>query len=53
MPQRMRLAMLVNGVDMMGGRGFLVSAAHRRQDIEFTVEAFADSLGDLQAEGAI
>ena len=53
LPQRLRLAMLVNGVDMMGGRGFLVSAAHRRQDVEFTVEAFEHSLGDLQAEGAI
>ena len=51
--RQLRMAMLVNGVDMMGGRGFLVSAAHREQDIEFTVEAFERSLNDLRAEDAI
>lgn len=49
----LRMAMLVNGVDMMGGRGFLVSAAHRAQDIELTVDAFEQSLLDLKQEAAI
>lgn len=51
--RQFRMAMLVNGVDMMGGRGFLVSAAHREQDIEFAVEAFEQSLLDVKQEGGL
>ena len=49
----LRRAMLVNGVDMMGGRAFLVSSAHGEEEIDRTVEAFSHSLRDLRAEGAI
>ena len=48
-----RRAMLVNGVDMMGGRAFLVSSSHSEDVIDATVEAFSQSLKDLREEGAI
>ena len=49
----LRRAMLVNGVDMMGGRAFLVSAAHDEDVIDFTTAAFSQSLKDLRAEGEL
>jgi glutamate-1-semialdehyde 2,1-aminomutase len=49
----LRRAMLVNNVDMMGGRAFLVSSAHDEEVIDQTVAAFSQSLKDLQAESAI
>ena len=49
----LRRAMLVNGVDMMGGRAFLTSSAHDEQSVDRTVEAFSQSLHDLRDEGAI
>lgn len=49
----LRRAMLVNNVDMMGGRAFLVSSAHDEEVIDQTIAAFSQSLRDLQAEGAI
>ena len=49
----LRRAMLVNGVDMMGGRAFLVSAAHNEDVIDFTTAAFSQSLKDLRAEGEL
>ena len=48
-----RRAMLVNGVDMMGGRAFLVSSSHGEDVIDATVDAFSQSLKDLREEGAI
>ena len=49
----LRRAMLVNGVDMMGGRAFLTSSAHDEQTVDRTVEAFSRSLNDLRDEGGI
>ena len=49
----MRRAMLVNGVDMMGGRAFLVSSAHDEGVVDSTLDAFSQSLKDLRAEGAV
>ena len=49
----LRRAMLVNGVDMMGGRAFLVSSAHDEDAVDQTLEAFSQSLRDLREEGAI
>ena len=48
-----RRAMLVNGVDIMGGRAFLLSSAHDEEVVDRTVEAFSQSLKDLRAEGAL
>ena len=49
----MRRAMLVNGVDMMGGRAFLTSSAHDEQTIDRTVDAFSQSLTNLRDEDGI
>ena len=52
----LRQAMLVNGVDLMGHEGgpaFMVSSAHNEELIDRTLEAFAQSLGDLKEEGAL
>ena len=48
-----RRAMLVNGVDLMGGRSFMVSSVHDEGVIDRTVEAFSQSLKDLRAENAL
>jgi glutamate-1-semialdehyde 2,1-aminomutase len=47
---KLRLAMLVHGVDMKGFRGGIVSAAHTDADIAFTVDAWRKSLRDLKKE---
>lgn len=49
----MRRAMLVNGVDMMGGRAFLVSSAHNEEIIDKTVAAFEESLNNLREDGIL
>jgi len=51
--QAMRRAALVNDVDMMGGRAFVVSSAHEEPVIDETVDAFSQSLRDLRAEGVV
>ena len=48
---KMRLAMLVNGVDLKGWRGGIVSAAHTDADVQLTVDAWRKSLRMLKAEG--
>ena len=57
MPQEMtravRRAMLVNGVDMMGGRAFLVSSAHDEDVIDSTLDSFSASLKELRGEGVV
>ncbi|MCE2458513.1 MAG: hypothetical protein J4G14_11970 [Dehalococcoidia bacterium] len=45
--------MLVNGVDMMGGRAFLVSSSHDEDVVDRTLEAFSQSLNDLREEGVV
>lgn len=49
----LRRAMLVNGVDMMGGRAFLLSSAHDEDAVDQTLEAFSQSLKDLRDEGML
>ena len=48
-----KLAMLTEGVDMMGGIGFMVSAAHCEDDIDLTAEAFERALIALREERVI
>ena len=48
--QPLKLAMLNEGVDMMGGIGFMLSAVHREEDVDRTAEAFQRSLGALREE---
>ena len=53
MSHRLRIAMLANGVDIMGAPGGLVSAAHGADDVARTLEAFRTSVQWLKAEGDI
>ena len=48
-----RLAMFNEGIDMMGGIGFMVSAVHEDEHIDQTVEAFERALGALRDERII
>jgi glutamate-1-semialdehyde 2,1-aminomutase len=47
----LRLALLVNGVDISGWPGGLVSAAHGEDEVGETLAAWAESLKMLQADG--
>jgi glutamate-1-semialdehyde 2,1-aminomutase len=50
---RLRIAMLANGVDIMGAPGGLVSAVHGAREVAHTLEAFRTSVRWLKAEGDI
>lgn len=50
MLSKLRLAMLVNGVDLKGYRGGIVSAAHTEADVAFTLDAWRRSLRALKEE---
>src|SRR5262245_6396894 len=50
---RLRLAMLANGVDIMGAPGGLVSAVHGPGDVDRTLEAFRTAVRWLKAEGDV
>jgi glutamate-1-semialdehyde 2,1-aminomutase len=50
---RLRLAMLANGVDIMGAPGGLVSASHSARDVDRTLAAFRTAVRWLKAEGDI
>ena len=50
---QVKLAMLNEGIDMMGGIGFMVSAAHREEDIDRTSAAFERALAALREERVI
>ncbi len=49
--QKLHLGMIVNGVDPMGHRGGILSAAHGAEAIAATVEAFRATIRMLRAEG--
>jgi glutamate-1-semialdehyde 2,1-aminomutase len=48
---KMRLAMLVHGIDLKSWRGGIVSSAHTQADIDLTLEAWRRSLRALKEEG--
>lgn len=50
---RIRLAMLVNGVDVTGWPGGVMSAAHTDQDVAVTAQAFAEAIRMLRQDGEI
>ena len=50
---RLRIALLANGVDIAGGPGGFVSAAHGDAEIARTLEAFRSALRALKADGVI
>jgi len=49
--QRLCLHLLHRGIATMGGRGFILTSAHTEEDIDQTVNALADSLEAMIAEG--
>ena len=49
--QKLRLAMILNGVDIMGWPGGNIAAVHTEADRAKTVDAFAKSISMLKAEG--
>ena len=49
----LRQAMLINGVDVMGGHAFMVSSAHNEDLVDQAVETFSQSLRELREEGAL
>ena len=51
--QKLRAALLLGGVDIVGWPGGLVSAAHTDEDVRLTVEAFDKALDMLAAEGEL
>ena len=48
-----KLAMLNEGVDTMGGIGFMLSSAHTENEVGRTAEAFERSLTALRNDGII
>jgi glutamate-1-semialdehyde 2,1-aminomutase len=50
---RLRIAMLANGVDIMGAPGGLVSASHGAEEVARTLDAFRTSVRWMKAEGDI
>ena len=48
----LRMAMLLNGVDLMRSQGF-TSAVHEERDIEMTIDAFKHSIERLRGEGIL
>jgi glutamate-1-semialdehyde 2,1-aminomutase len=50
---KLRLAMLINGVDFTGWPGGTVSIDHTAEDIATTAEAFARALHMLRQDGEI
>ncbi len=50
---RLRIAMLANGIDIMGAPGGLVSAVHGPREVARTLEAFRTSVRWMKAEGDV
>ena len=49
----LRMSMLNEGVELMIGTGFMVSAVHTDEHIDRTIEAFEKTLVSLRDEGAV
>ncbi len=50
---KLRLAMLINGVDITDWPGGTISTVHTDTELEQTVDAFRESIRMLRAEDAI
>ena len=51
--QPLKRSMLNEGVDMIGGRGFLVSATHGEREVDEALEAFERAVTAMQEEGIV
>ena len=49
--RKLKLALLVNGVDIQGRAGGLLSATHTRDDLDQTVAAFRSAVRMLKDDG--
>ena len=49
----LKRALLNAGVDIMSRGAFIVSAAHREQDVDATLAAFEESLAAMRSEGIV
>jgi len=47
------LHLMHRGIATMGGRCFILSSVHTKQDVDQTMEAFASSIDDMLAEGVL
>jgi glutamate-1-semialdehyde aminotransferase len=45
--------MLNAGVDVMGGRGFIVSASHTDAEVDKTLAAFEECLSAMREDGLL
>ena len=52
-PQGFKRAMLNAGVDIMGGRGFIVSAVHTEKDVDRTLLAFEECLTKMRSDDLV
>ena len=50
---KLQLAMLVNGVEFNGYPGGTISSVHSKVDLDFTIDAFKESLEMLRSEGEV
>jgi glutamate-1-semialdehyde 2,1-aminomutase len=50
---KLRMGMLVNGVDVNNGPSGVISAAHGEEELTTTIEAFRNTIRALRREGAI
>ena len=50
---RLRLALLIGGVDISGSGGGVISATHDDNDLEHTVAAFKESIKMLRKDGVL
>ena len=50
---KLRLAMLINGVDINGRAAGTISAVHTAEDMDKTVDAFRESIRMLRADGEL
>ena len=53
MLNKLRVALLVNGVDLLGWRGGVVSAAHTQTDVDHTIRAWRAALRMLREESEL
>lgn len=51
--QKLRLAMILNGVDITGWPGGTIAAVHSDEDLQHTADAFRESLKMMRAEDAL
>lgn len=52
-PALIQKAMYLYGVDLLGGRRFILSGAHSSDDIDQTIDAYGRMLVRLASEGAV